>query len=109
MIKITVRRAAPALAVLAAVAIATQFFLELPGQQTAAASPQRKGDIVMVRCDSAGASFNVTGFLGSTAAPSKKSKSCPETLALLMKDGFSVEDIGHYDLKTSFVLYTLVR
>jgi len=30
-------------------------------------------------------------------------------LALLMKDGFSVEDIGHYDLRTSFVLYTLVR
>jgi hypothetical protein len=109
MTKITCRRAALALAVLAAVSIAAQLLLDLPGQHTAAASPQRKGDIVMVRCDSAGASFNVTGFLGSTAAPPKKSKSCPETLALLMRDGFSVEDSGHYDLKTSFVLYTLVR
>ena len=75
-----------------------------------AAADSRGGDVVMIRCNVATVEPVVGSFQGSTSAPGKKSGNCAESLSLLMRDGFQIRDIGHYDdEKLGFVLYTLVR
>lgn len=70
----------------------------------------RGGDVIIIRCNLTTAEPVVAAFQGSTSAPGKKTGNCADALSILMKDGFALRDIGHYDdEKLGFVLYTLVR
>jgi hypothetical protein len=95
----------------AAVLVFTTVGHEPQAQERSPAGRDLKGDVVLVRCDTAGgADLLITAYQGSTTAPAKKSSSCPESLSLLIKDGFAIRDIGHYDHeKAGFVVFTLLR
>ena len=67
-------------------------------------------DVVMMRCDTTTAAFKTTGYHGKSGTPSKRSGQCSENLSQLMKDGFVIRDIGHYDMeKAGYVVITMVR
>ena len=67
-------------------------------------------DVVMMRCNTADATFSATGYQGNSGTPSKRSNSCSENIAHLLKDGFVIQDIGHYDMeKAGYVVFTMVR
>ena len=59
--------------------------------------------------------YEITGALGikayegSPSAPTKKSGKCPETLALLLQDGFTIQSVGYFDQDDKFIAYTLIH
>ena len=67
-------------------------------------------DVVLLRCNTNDAAFSATGYKGSAGTPSKRSDNCAENVSQLMKDGFSIRDIGHYDMeKAGYTVITMVR
>ena len=67
-------------------------------------------DVVMLRCNTADTVFSSTGFKGSAGTPSRRSENCSENISQLLKDGFVIRDIGHYDMeKAGYVVITMVR
>jgi hypothetical protein len=66
-------------------------------------------DVILVRCSTDGLKFTTTAYQGSTAAPGRRSESCPETLSLLLKDGFSIFHVAHSDIDADYLVYTLLR
>ena len=72
-------------------------------------TPLAELDVIMMRCSVTGSAFNVKAYQGSTTTPAKRTESCPETLSLPHKDGFSVVGTGHHDFDTDFVVFTLTR
>lgn len=98
----------------AALAAAIVGVAALMGDSAAETSPASDGgrgqaELVMVRCNSTSPDFTVVAFRGSSGAPSKKGETCPEVLSQLMRDGFVVADVGHYDVDGDYVLYLLSR
>jgi hypothetical protein len=65
------------------------------------------GDVILMRCKAVG-DFSVTGFSGSSGAPTKQSNSCPEALSLLGKDGFRKEKVSLSE-DANFLVFILVR
>ena len=63
----------------------------------------------MIRCAAGGGRFGVQAYKGSTTAPAKKADNCPETISLLIKDGFEVHSVGYFDEEKDFMVYTLMR
>ena len=78
----------------------------LPGAAAQEAGGQI--DVVMLRC-ATGSDFAIKAFRGSTNAPTKKTNSCPENVALLIQQGFSIESVGYFDDGDNFIAYTLIR
>ncbi len=67
-------------------------------------------DVVMMRCNTTDEVFSATGYQGNSGTPSKRSNNCSENISQLMKEGFAIRDIGHYDMeKAGYVVITLVR
>ena len=94
-------------------ALAAALFLAFSNNSSAQASPASgrvESEIVMMRCKVGGSGLDIAAFKGSAGTPGRKTGNCPENLSFLMKDGFKIRDIGHYDdVDDPFVLYTLVR
>lgn len=63
-------------------------------------------EVIMIRCD---LEFNVDSYQGSASAPGKRAANCAENISLLHRDGFSVEDVGHFDVGDGALVYTMVR
>jgi hypothetical protein len=74
----------------------------------AEAEARNRYDIVFVRCD-VNAGFRVQAYTGSAAAPSRNSDNCAETISVLNRDGFSVEQVSKFDVEKGFLVYMLVR
>lgn len=73
-------------------------------------SERASKDVVMMRCNTTDASFSATGYQGNSGTPSKRSGSCSENISQLMKDGFVIHDIGHYDTeKAGYLVVTMTR
>jgi hypothetical protein len=96
-----------------AVALAITAFMTFAPSSSAQApamAERVKSEIIMMRCKVGGSAFAVAAYKGSSGTPGRQPGSCPDNLSLLMKDGFEIRDIGHYDdVDSVFVLYTLVR
>ncbi len=99
----TVRRVIAVLVMTVAVITIVSIWAGQTAAQDAGAAP----DFVMIRCGT-GSQFAVTAYQGSAAAPSKRSATCPQVLADLKKDGFSIRDAG-YSLEADVAVYTLMR
>ena len=80
----------------------------LVGSGTSLAQTGSSVDVVMMRC-ATGSDFGVKAYEGSPAAPAKRSGKCPETLSLLLQDGFEIESVGYFDHDDRFITYTLIR
>lgn len=78
-----------------------------PGAAKAETVPEG-GDVVMVRC-AIGGEFPVVGYQGSPAAPSRRTGSCPASLALLAKDGFRILETARFDQDGDFLVFVLAR
>jgi len=77
---------------------------------TSGESRRQGNDVVMMRCNTADATFEATGYQGNSGTPSKRSNTCTENISQLLKDGFAIQDIGHYDMeKAGYVVITMVR
>ena len=77
---------------------------------TSGESARAAKDVVMLRCNTADADFSTTGYQGNSGSPSKRSNSCSENIAQLLKEGFVIQDIGHYDMeKAGYAVFTMVR
>ena len=73
-------------------------------------SGQVRSEIVMMRCKVGGSGLAIAAYKGSAGTPGQKTGNCADNLSFLMKDGFEIRDIGHYDEPDNpFVLYTLAR
>ncbi len=95
-----------AFVVTAVVALSQLSFAQAPPPMAGESS---RFEVVLMRCKSS-ATFGVKAYQGSPGTPVKKSGDCAENLSLLMRDGFKIDDIGHYDLvEDGFVVYTLIR
>jgi hypothetical protein len=96
-----------------AVALAITAFMTFSPSSSAQAPAMEKpgkSEIIMMRCKVGGSAFAVAAYQGSSGTPGRQPGNCTDNLALLLKDGFEIMDIGHYDdVDTVFVLYTLVR
>jgi hypothetical protein len=98
-----------ALAIAFAVAVAVALSQLTFAQGTPQARKSPDYEVVLMRCKSS-AEFGIKAYQGSPGTPVKKSGKCAENLSLLLRDGFKIHDIGHYDLvENGFVVYTLVR
>ena len=63
--------------------------------------------MVLLKCDSG---FKVTLYQGNTSAPTKKSGDCAESVSRLVREGFTITNVGHYDRQQApFTVYTFVR
>jgi hypothetical protein len=72
--------------------------------------PATRGkDVILVRCSTSGMNFTTTAYQGSAAAPSRRSESCPETLSILLRDGFTIFHVAHSDIDADYLVYTLLR
>ena len=92
-------------AVAAALILSSTLFVSSGGQ-----TGRGGRDVVMLRCNTNDAVFSATGYKGSAGTPSKRSDNCAENVSQLMKDGFAIRDIGHYDMeKAGYTVITLVR
>ncbi len=77
------------------------------GEQSAKVT---RGDVVMIRCDTSSPDLRVSAYQGSAAAPAKHSGSCAESISLLLKDGFSIRDMGRYSDQTmGYMVITLMK
>jgi len=95
---------------LGAVAWVTWDLARAQPQPPSPPAPLVKGDVILMRCDAAATDFPVSAYQGSPGAPGKKTGGCAEHLSVLLKDGFEIRNIGHYDdAKAAFVVYTLIR
>jgi len=74
-------------------------------------SPKAGGqtEVVMVRCTTNSSDFSVSAYRGSSGAPGKRGETCPEVLSQLLKDGFVVTDVGHYDRDSDYAVFLLSR
>lgn len=89
----------------AVVAFSSSLFVTSGGQ-----TGKTGKDVVLMRCDTNDAAFTTTAYHGNSGTPSKRSGQCSENLSQLMKDGFAIRDIGHYDMeKAGYVVITMVR
>ena len=76
------------------------------GSQTARAGK----DVIMMRCNTTDADFTASGYKGNSGTPAKRSNSCSENISQLLKDGFVIQDIGHYDMeKAGYLVVTMTR
>ena len=67
-------------------------------------------DVVMMRCNTTDADFTASGYKGNSGTPAKRSNSCSENISQLLKDGFVIQDIGHYDMeKAGYLVVTMTR
>lgn len=96
-----------ALALCAAVAIGS-LVQDASAQDSGRQAVSSSNDVVMVRCAVGASGFKVATYQGSVTAPAKRSDDCPQTLALLGKDGFRIRSIG-YSQEADFIIYTLMR
>ena len=71
-------------------------------------SIQGKNDVILMRCDTVGSELSVLAWGASSSSPSKRSDNCAEVLSILLKDGFTIKDIGHNN-DADQVVYTLMR
>jgi len=78
-------------------------------QTTGSTKGPSGSDVVMVRCATSGSAISVGAYQGSASAPTRRSESCPETLSLLKRDGFSIESISVFDQESDYLVFTLVR
>ena len=76
--------------------------------EPAAAEGRNRYDIVFLRCD-VSSGFRVLAYTGSAGAPSKSSDNCAETISVLNRDGFSVEQVLDFDIEKGFLVYMLIR
>jgi hypothetical protein len=90
-----------------AVVMVTALPRSTPAGEPSTVRKARAVDVVMMRCRTTG-DFPVVVYRGSSAAPTKRSESCPESLAQLFKEGFSIRDVG-YSEDAETVIYTLKR
>lgn len=74
-------------------------------------SPKAGGqtEVVMVRCTTNTSDFSVSAYRGSSGAPGKRGETCPEVLSQLLKDGFVITNIGHYDTNSDYAVFLLSR
>lgn len=91
----------------AAAALVLTLFGSAPGAARAETVPEG-GDVVMLRC-AVHAEFPVQGYQGSPAAPSRRTGSCPASLALLAKDGFRILETARFDQDGDFLVFVLAR
>jgi hypothetical protein len=75
--------------------------------ETQAAPGATGKDVIMIRC-SAGPAFAVKAYERSTAAPAKNTENCPQAIAILLQNGFTIRDTGYSDDAENMVI-TLVR
>jgi hypothetical protein len=69
-----------------------------------------KSEVILMRCSPAKNGIPIEAYRGSPGTPGKKSEDCAENLSILMRNGFVIRDIGHYDdADAVFVLYPMVR
>lgn len=101
---------AAAVAMLGAIALGTWGSRSAYGQSEGPRDRPSRGDVVIMRCSVGSADLAVTAYQGNSSTPAKRSASCAESISALMKDGFVIRDVGHYDdEKLGFVVYTLLR
>ena len=93
----------------AALVVLSMAVMLLTQSVTASTPRSPSGEVILMRCNTGGKVFFTAAYQGSSTAPSKRSDECPENLSLLLKEGFSIRDIGHYDFENDFVVYTLIR
>ena len=98
-----------------ATAIASIAVALLVGAVTVGASAEaaetttaRARDVVILQCARKQDGFAVSVYEASTAAPAQRSKSCAETLSLLLRDGFVMQPIAQSD-QTDVLIHALVR
>jgi hypothetical protein len=41
--------------------------------------------------------------------PGKRGENCPEVLSQLLRDGYAISDVGHYDKDSDYVVFLLTR
>lgn len=64
----------------------------------------------MMRCNTTDTDFTASGYQGNSGTPAKLSNSCTENISQLLKDGFVIQDIGHYDMeKAGYLVVTMTR
>ena len=84
--------------------------VSISGAQAEDIAPAARAvDIVLIRCGTDSAKLSLTAYEGSTRAPARKSDSCSENISLVLREGFTIKDIGHYDLESDYMLITLVK
>jgi len=85
--------------------------LIFPETSKAQAPPKTmKYEVILMNCNADKSNFAIKAFQGSPNTPGRQTGDCADNLSLLMKEGFEIRDIGHYDeVDAPFVLYTLVR
>jgi hypothetical protein len=66
-------------------------------------------DVVLIRCSTEGLHFTTTAYQGSTVAPDKRAENCPETISLLLKEGFTIFHTAHSDVDSDYLVYTMLR
>lgn len=94
--------------ILIGVAVAAGMLSQRTAAQEARPAAKASGhDVIMFKCKTDG-EFGISAFQGSANAPAKRSSNCPETLSLLMKDGFAIRDIG-LSTDADLVVFTVVR
>ena len=95
---------------MAAAVVVVAVVVPITGVLAQEAAPAGRGvDIVLIRCGTDAPQLSLTAYEGSTRAPAQKSTSCSENISLVMREGFTIKDIGHYDLKKDYMLVTLVK
>lgn len=102
------RRLILVLTSLAAALIAIAVMMVVPRSATAQERRPRP-DVVLIRCDVGSSGFRVTGYSGSTSAPTKKSDNCAETISQLGEEGFSLQDARSLDVNDGSLVYLLER
>jgi hypothetical protein len=101
---------AAAVAILGVLAVSAAGFRSAYGQAEQPKDRTSRGDVVIMRCSVVASELPVTAYQGSPAAPAKKSTNCAENLSSLMKEGFAIRDVGHYDdEKLGIVVFTMLR
>jgi hypothetical protein len=77
----------------------------------AAQTPKAAGqsEVVMIRCSTTTSDFSVSAYRGSSGAPGKRGENCPEVLSQLLRDGYAISDVGHYDKDSDYVVFLLTR
>ena len=107
MSRARVALASGAVVVVAVLVFSSSLFVTSGQSEKSARSPR---DVVMMRCNTTDADFTATGYKGNSGTPAKRSNSCSENISQLLKDGFVIQDIGHYDMeKAGYLVVTMTR
>jgi hypothetical protein len=93
----------------AAAVVVVAVVVPLNGARAEESTARGGVDIVLIRCATDTTNLALSGYQGSTRAPAQKSTSCSENISLVMREGFKIKDIGHYDFDKNYMLITLVK